>query len=66
MIKIYGQRTQIKQGEWKQSLEILHEGKILGFVDHFTTSACEIVRTRNMQGEVKEGECLDWLLCRAA
>lgn len=66
MIKVYGRFTQIKPGEWKQSFEILHEGVILGFVEHVRTSASEVIRTRRMDGEVMEGECLDWLLCKAA
>ena len=65
MLKIYGHKNYSNinsPDEWKQSLEIIHEGCILGFIDHEKTSQSEIVRTRNIRGAVMEGECLEWLL----
>ena len=62
MLKVCGKFQVIKPGEWKQSIEIFHEGHILGFVDHEKTVQAEVVRTRNIFGEIVEGECIDWLL----
>jgi hypothetical protein len=65
MLKIYGHKIYSplnKLQEWKQSLEIIHEGIILGFIDREKTSKTEIVRTRNIRGAVMDGECLEWLL----
>jgi hypothetical protein len=38
---------------------------VVGFVEREKTSSAEATRTRNMRGEVVEGECLDWLLKQA-
>ncbi len=62
MLKVYGKFQVIKQGEWKQSIQIFHEGHILGFIDRKKTLQSEIVSTRNIFGEIMEGECIDWLL----
>jgi hypothetical protein len=65
MLKVYRQYQVIKPGEWKQRIEIVHEGHILGFVDREKTPEIEVVRTGNIYGEIMEGECIDWLLHRA-
>jgi len=62
MLKVCGKFQAIKQGGWKQSIEIFHEGHILGFIDREKTQQVEVVRTRNIFGETMEGECIDWLL----
>ncbi len=62
MLKVCGKLLVIKPGVWKQCTEIFHEGHILGFIDHEKTPNAEIIRTRNIFGEVMEGECIDWLL----
>jgi hypothetical protein len=62
MLKIYGRLIEITPGEWKQSCEILHDGSIVGFVDRERTPAVDIIRTRNMRGDIVDGERLDWLL----
>ena len=53
-------------GEWKQGIAILHEGCVIGFVDHETTQSGSTTKTRNLQGQVLEGECLEWLLRQIA
>jgi hypothetical protein len=65
MLKVCGKFQVIKTGEWKQRIDIFHEGHILGFVDREKTVQAEVVRTRNIFGEIMEGECIDWLLHRA-
>jgi len=65
MLKVYGRCYTLSPGEWKQSCEVLHGGLVVGFVEREKTSSAEATRTRNMRGEVVEGECLDWLLKQA-
>ncbi len=62
MLKVYGRRVEIKPEEWKQTCEVIHGGVVIGFVDREVTPSAEITKTRNMNGEVVDGECLDWLL----
>ena len=66
MLKVLEQFRRIQPGEWKESYEIIHEGRIVGFVDHDKTAAATVTVTRNLQGEVVEGEHLEWLLCSSA
>lgn len=66
MLKIDIHYQHIKLGFWKQCVEIVHEGRLLGFVDRETSPECEVVRTRNVFGETVEGERLEWLLQQAA
>lgn len=66
MLKIYSQYQHIKLGVWKQCIEIVHEGHLLGFVDRERTPEREVVKTRNVFGEIVEGERLEWLLQKAA
>jgi hypothetical protein len=66
MLKVLGNLHQIKPGEWKESYEIIHEGRIVGFIDHERTPTASVTMTRNLLGEVVDGERLDWLLCQAA
>ncbi len=66
MLKIFKQVHKINPGEWQQSYEILHEGRIVGYVDYKKTSSTSVTMTRNLRGEVMEGECLNWLLCQQA
>jgi hypothetical protein len=63
MLKVFGQFRQIQPGEWKESYEIIHEGRIVGFIDHEKTPTASITMTRNLQGEIVEGEDINWLLC---
>ena len=62
MLKVFGQVHKIKPGEWQQSYEIIHEGRIVGYVDHKKTSSASVTVTRNLRGEIMEGERLNWLL----
>ena len=62
MLKVGGKYHQIKPGEWKQCIEIFHEGHILGFVEREKTTTADTVRTHNNCGEIMEGECIDWLM----
>ena len=62
MLKVDRTYRQIKPGEWKQCIEIIHEGYILGFVDRERTLEAEFVQTRSLSGEVMEGECIEWLM----
>ena len=62
MLKVFGHVLKIKPGEWQQSYEILHEGHIIGYVDHNKTPSASYTVTRNLRGEVMEGERLNWLL----
>ncbi len=62
MLKVCGKFQISKPGEWKQRIEIFHEGHILGFIDREKTPEAEVVRTGNIFGEIMEGECIDWLL----
>jgi hypothetical protein len=64
MLKVSRRFQIIGPGEWKQCIEIFHEGHILGFVDREKTPGTEVVRTRAISGEIMEGECIDWLLSR--
>jgi translation elongation factor EF-Tu-like GTPase len=66
MLKVFGRVHQIKPGEWQQSYEILHEGHIVGYVDHKKTSSASVTMTRNLRGEAMEGERLSWLLYQGA
>jgi hypothetical protein len=66
MLKVCRTYQVIKPGEWKQGVEIFHEGHVLGFVDRERTLEAETVRTRNIFGEVMEGECIEWLMRRFA
>jgi hypothetical protein len=66
MLRVWGKYQQRVTGEWKQSSEILHEGFVLGFIEHEKTADAELIRTRNLCGEVREGECIDWLLQKAS
>ena len=62
MFKVFGHVHKIKPGEWQQSYEIIHEGRIIGYVDHKKTPSASVTMTRNLRGEVMEGERLNWLL----
>jgi hypothetical protein len=66
MEKVYGLFQIIQSGEWKQSIEILNEGHVIGFVDRVRTRSGKFTMTRNLQGDVMEGECLEWLLRQTA
>ena len=65
MLKVFGQIHQITPGEWKESCEVIHEGHIVGFVEHQKSATASLTLTRNLQGEVVDGERLDWLLYQA-
>jgi hypothetical protein len=67
MLKVCGKIQVVKPGEWKQRIEIFHEGHILGFIDREKKPQEDfVVRTRNIFGEIMEGECIDWLLHQMA
>ena len=66
MIKVYGLFQITEPGEWKLTIEILHEGILVGYVDRIRTKSGKFIITRNLQGEVMEGECLEWLLRQTA
>lgn len=66
MLKVSKTYQRIKPGEWKQCIEIIHEGHILGFLEHIRTEETEVVMTRNLFGEIMEGECIEWLMHRIA
>lgn len=53
-------------GVWKQIIEILNDGQLVGFVERERTPAGILTKTRNMQGDSMEGECLEWLLRQTA
>ena len=66
MIKAYGLFQITQSGEWKLTIEILNEGRVVGYVDRIRTKSGKFIRTRNLHGEVMEGECLEWLLRQTA
>ncbi len=65
MLKVFGQFHRITPEEWKESCEVIHEGHIVGFVDRQQTATTSLTMTRNLAGEVVDGERLDWLLYQA-
>jgi hypothetical protein len=66
MLKVHGVCQILRSGEWMQSIEILNDGQVIGFVEHERTPSGRFTRTRNLHGEVIEGECLEWLLRQTA
>ena len=66
MVKVYGIFQITQSGEWKLTIEILNEGRVVGYVDRVRTRSGKSILTRNLQGEVMEGECLEWLLRQTA
>jgi hypothetical protein len=61
MLKVTKTYQVIKPGEWKQCIELIHEGQILGFLDRIRTAEVDCVVTRNLFGEIMQGECIEWL-----
>ncbi|HUJ18604.1 MAG TPA: hypothetical protein VL197_11495 [Nitrospirota bacterium] len=61
MVKVYGIFQITGSGEWKLSIEVHQDGRLAGFVERVRTRSGKCIRTRNLQGEVMEGECLAWL-----
>jgi len=66
MLKVQGLSQIIQSGVWRQSIEILHEDRIIGYVDRERSRSGTFTTTRNLQGDVMEGECLEWLLRQTA
>ncbi len=66
MLKVYGLSQITQSGEWKVTIEILNEGRVVGYVDRIKAKAGQFKITRNLQGECMEGECLEWLLRQTA
>jgi len=66
MVKVYGIFQIIGSGEWKLTIEVHHDGRLVGFVERVRTREGKCIRTRNLQGEVMEGECLEWLSRQSA
>lgn len=62
MLKVKGNFQIMKPGEWRECYEVIHEGFVRGFVEHEKTAMCETIRTRNIHGEIMDGERLDWLI----
>jgi hypothetical protein len=66
MLKVYGLFQITQPGEWKLTIDILNEGCLVGYVERIRTKSGKFIITRNLQGEVMEGECLEWLLRQTA
>jgi hypothetical protein len=66
MEKVYGLFEITGPGEWKLTIEILNNGSIVGYVDRIRTESGKFIVTRNLQGDIVEGECLEWLLRQTA
>lgn len=66
MFKVYGLIRIVGPGEWKQTIEIIDDGQVIGYLDREKTKTGKCTKTRNLQGEVMEGVCLEWLLKRTA
>jgi hypothetical protein len=66
MVKIYGLFQITQPGEWKLTIEVLNNGRLVGYIDRIRTKSGKFIVTRDLQGEVIEGECLEWLLRRSA
>lgn len=62
MLKVQGLSQIVQSGVWRQSIEILDDNRVIGFVDRERTRSGTFTTTRNLQGDVMEGECLEWLL----
>lgn len=67
MLKVQGLSQIVQSGVWRQSIEILNDDDhVIGFVDRERTRSGTFTTTRNLQGDVMEGECLEWLLRQTA
>ena len=66
MVKVYGLFQITQPGEWKLTIEILNDGRVVGYVDRIRTKLGKFIITRNLHGEIMEGECLEWLLRQTA
>jgi len=66
MLKVLGLCQIVQSGVWRQSFEILNDNRIIGFVDFERTRSGTFTTTRNLQGDIMEGECLEWLLRQSA
>jgi hypothetical protein len=66
MLKVYGLFQITKSREWKLTIEVLNEGRVVGYIDRIRTKSGKFMITRNLQGDVMEGECLEWLLRQSA
>jgi hypothetical protein len=66
MLLVPGLYQIIQPGVWKQTTEIQNDGHIIGFVDRERTQTGILTKTRNMQGDVIEYGCLEWLLRQTA
>jgi len=56
----------VQSGRWKQSIAILNDGHLVGFVERERTPEGRFTKTRNLRGEVMDGACLEWLLRQTA
>jgi hypothetical protein len=66
MLKVLGLSQIVQSGVWRQSFEIFYDDRIIGFVVRERTRSGIFTTTRNLQGDVMEGECLEWLLRQTA
>jgi hypothetical protein len=66
MLLVPGLYQIIQPSVWKQTIEIQNDGHIIGFVDRERTQTGILTKTRNMQGDVMEYGCLEWLLRQTA
>jgi hypothetical protein len=66
MLKVQGLCQIVQSGVWRQNFEILNDDRVIGFVDYERTRSGIFTTTRNLRGDVMEGECLEWLLRQTA
>jgi hypothetical protein len=66
MLKVQGLCQIVQSGVWRQNFEIVVDDHIIGFVDFERTRTDTFTTTRNLQGDIMEGECLEWLLRQTA
>lgn len=66
MLKVQGLSQIVESGVWKQSIEIFNDDRVIGYVDRERTRTGTFTATRNLQGDIMEGECLEWLLRQSA
>ena len=66
MLKVQGLCQIVQSGVWRQSFEIRFDDRVIGFVDFERTRSGTFTTTRNLQGDVMEGECLAWLVRQTA
>ncbi len=66
MLKVQGLCQIVRSGVWRQSFEVFFDDCVIGYVDCERTRSGIYTTTRNLHGDVMEGECLEWLLRQSA